>query len=154
MGELAERLADLHGRAFPAAQGWSGREMEGLVAQAGVFVTEAPGGFAMGRVAADEVELLTVAVAPEARRAGCGARLLALFEAEAARRGACEAFLEVAQDNDPARALYLKAGYAEVGQRRGYYRRGPDVAVDAVMMRKDLAAEGYKQPPQSSAPRA
>lgn len=92
----------------------------------------------MGRVIADEAELLTLAVAPPARRQGLGRGLLAHFLDEARRRGATRAFLEVAADNGPACALYQAGGFAEDGRRRGYYR-GPDgVVVDALLLSRAL----------------
>ncbi len=136
MDERAARLAGLHGAAFPEGQRWTAEAIAGLLGQAGVFIVERPGGFAMGRVAADEVELLTLAVDPERQRAGIGRSCLAGFEAEAIARGAIQAFLDVSEGNEAARALYLGAGYAEVGRRRGYYAGG----VDAMLMRKGLVA--------------
>jgi ribosomal-protein-alanine N-acetyltransferase len=62
--------------------------------------------------------------------------MLADLLAEAVRRGAREAFLEVRVDNEPARALYRSEGFDEVGRRRGYYDGG---RVDAVTMRKELS---------------
>ncbi len=81
---------------------------------------------------------MTLAVAAAARRRGLGRRLLARFEAAAAARGAEAAFLEVAEDNAPARALYLAAGWVEAGRRRRYYARGDGTAADAIVMRKAL----------------
>jgi ribosomal-protein-alanine N-acetyltransferase len=87
---------------------------------------------------AGEAELLTLAVAPPARRRGRGRALLAAFEQGARERGACEAFLEVAADNAPAVALYAGAGYSELGRRPGYYSRAAG-AVDALLMGRALA---------------
>jgi ribosomal-protein-alanine N-acetyltransferase len=63
--------------------------------------------------------------------------MLADLLAEAVRRGAREAFLEVRVDNAAARALYRREGFEDVGVRRGYYDAG---RVDAVTMRKELPA--------------
>lgn len=68
------------------------------------------------------------------RRAGAGAALLGALMAEAARRGASEAFLEVAESNAAARALYGRIGATEVGRRRRYYPGG----ADALVLRVDL----------------
>jgi ribosomal-protein-alanine N-acetyltransferase len=86
-------------------------------------------------VVADSAEVLTVGVVPAARRRGIARLLLDDLLAEARRRGAVEAFLEVRVDNDAARALYLREGFVQVGLRRGYYDSG---RVDAVVMRRDL----------------
>ena len=49
------------------------------------------------------------------------------------------AFLEVAEDNAAARALYRAAGWNETGRRRGYYPR-PGGALDAITLAKPLGA--------------
>lgn len=134
----ARDLADLHARCFTSPRPWSAEEFAALLADASVFLCHAPQGFLLGRVAADEAELLTLAVAPEARRQGTGRRLLDDFHAECRRRGAVTAFLEVAADNLPAIALYAAAGWHESGRRRGYYRRPDAAPCDALILRRDL----------------
>lgn len=127
-------LAALHAACFTLPPPWSAADFAGLRATAGCFLIEEPAGFLLGRVIADEAELLTLAVDPAARRQGCGAALVATFLAEAAARGAVQAFLEVAAGNAAARALYARAGFAEVGRRRGYYRAPGQPAEDAIVM--------------------
>jgi ribosomal-protein-alanine N-acetyltransferase len=129
-------MAALHARCFVRPAPWSEAALSAALAAPGAFLCDAPEGFAIGRAAAGEAELLTIAVAPEARRRGIGAALLAGFEAGAAARGAVRAFLEVASDNPGARALYDRAGWEPAGLRRGYYGGG----VDAVVMHKTLIA--------------
>lgn len=92
-------------------------------------------GWAGVRVVGETAEILTVGVVPAARRSGHARALLAELLAEAVRRGAREAFLEVRVDNTAARALYTAEGFDEIGLRRGYYDGG---RVDAVTMRKPL----------------
>jgi len=89
------------------------------------------------RVIADEAEILTIGVIPAARRQGTAVRLLGELLDEARRRGAVEVFLEVRTDNEAARKLYVREGFAEIGVRRGYYDGG---RVDGISMRKELAA--------------
>jgi [ribosomal protein S18]-alanine N-acetyltransferase len=112
-------LADAKHRYYVAAEDADG----GLLGWAGVMVL------------ADSAEILTVGVVPGARRRGIGRDLLAALLAEAVRRGAREAFLEVRVDNAGARSLYASEGFAEVGLRRGYYDGG---RVDAVVMRREF----------------
>ena len=83
----------------------------------------------MGRAAAGEAEVLTLAVRPAARRAGAGFALMRALGAEAGRRGAQELFLEVSERNAPARALYGACGAVEAGRRRRYYANGADALV-------------------------
>lgn len=133
-----EEMAALHALAFPVGRGWSSGEIAAMIAAPGGFAVTAPEGFALGRAVAGEAELLTIAVTPDRRRAGAGRVLLARFEAEAAARGAGTAFLEVAEDNFAARALYRAAGWRETGRRKDYYAR-PGGAVDALTLAKALA---------------
>ncbi len=134
-----ERLADLHGLCFEApARAWTQREFEDLLGQPNVFLCELEHGFALGRAAGPEAELLTLAVDPSHRREGIGAKLLAGFEETSASRGVAEVFLEVAENNSPARALYRRAEYDEVGKRAGYYPGSSGAEVDAIVMRKML----------------
>ncbi|MTH76505.1 GNAT family N-acetyltransferase [Paracoccus aestuariivivens] len=131
----ADLLADLHLRCFRAyPRPWSAAEIEDLLASRLNFLLHRPNGFLIGRNVADEAELLTVAVSPDSRRQGLARSMLGEFHETARARGAIEAFLEVASDNEPARALYLSEGWAEVGLRRNYYARG----IDAVLMRRAL----------------
>jgi ribosomal-protein-alanine N-acetyltransferase len=121
-------LAALHARSFMKA--WDARAVGALLETPGTTaLIAADRGFAMIRVAAGEAEILTLCVAPEARRAGLGARLLGAAAEAASAQGAREMFLEVAESNKAARALYARAGFVEVGRRRSYYDAGEDALV-------------------------
>ena len=134
----AARLADLHAVTFAAP--WDAAAFEALLGQAGVFAVEAPEGFILIRSVADEAEILTLAVDPAARRQGVGARLLREGAAEAAARGAARLFLEVADDNAAARALYARTGFTEAGRRPGYYARSDGSRQDALILALNLPA--------------
>jgi ribosomal-protein-alanine N-acetyltransferase len=95
---------------------------------------------------AGEAELLTVAVAPEARGRGLAQRLVSRFLYQARLRGAEVAFLEVAEDNAPARLVYSRAGFTETGRRRGYYRTSDGRAVDALVMQRVLTDAAAPRP--------
>lgn len=132
-------LARLHARCFTAPRPWDATEFAALMAMPGVFLLRPAGGadaFLMGRALAGEAELLTLAVAPEARRAGIARRLGTAFARRAHTAGATQAFLEVAEENAAARALYAQLGWLEAGRRRGYYGPG----ADAIVMRLSLGA--------------
>ena len=137
-----DALARLHAAAFDRGGAWSAEAFAASLADPAVFLCGGAAGVALGRVAADEAELLTLAVHPEARRRGRGRRLLAAFERDAMARGAARAFLEVAADNLAARSLYAAAGYQEAGRRSGYYRDAEDGREDAMVLAKPLAAAG------------
>lgn len=136
MTRTAERLATLHAEAFDAA--WDVAAFESLLGQAGVRLTEGPNGFILIRTVADEAEILTLAVRPVARRCGIGAGLVARGASDAATCGATRLFLEVAEDNEAARALYARAGFVEAGRRPGYYGRADGSWVDALILALNL----------------
>ena len=154
----AARLAAVHAAAFAApldassgdassgdaksgaTWSWDAAAFEGLLGQTGVFVIERADGFILLRAVVDEAEILTLAVHPGARRRGLGARLVSEAAAAAARRGAARLFLEVADDNAAARALYARAGFLEVGRRPGYYARPDGGRRDALILALNLPA--------------
>ena len=126
----AAALALIHASAFPTGARWGAEAMALQLGLPGAFGWIDPaGGMALARVAADEAEVLTLAVAPQARRRGLARRLLAAVMAEAADRGARSMALEVAAGNEAGRALYEAAGFEPVGRRRGYYPGGEDALV-------------------------
>ncbi|MDA8048881.1 MAG: GNAT family N-acetyltransferase [Rhodospirillales bacterium] len=92
------------------------------------------GGLLLARLVAEEAEVLTLAVAPEARRLGLGRALLQWAMVEAVQAGAKRIVLEVAATNAPARALYTGAGFREVGRRRAYYADRSDALVLAAAL--------------------
>ncbi len=134
----AVRLAALHATAFAAP--WDAGAFEALLDQAGVFALEVGEGFILLRAVADEAEILTLAVRSQARRQGLGARLVREGAAAAAARGATRLFLEVAEDNPAALALYTRAGFAEAGRRPGYYARPDGGPQDALILALNLPA--------------
>lgn len=137
-----EALADLHARAFvDTPPPWSERDFAGLVTDPTTVLVTAPAGFALGRCLGPDAELLTIAVAPDVRRRGHGAALVAAFETAAQDRSAERVFLEVAEHNAAALTLYLGNGYRPVGRRCGYYVRAGAPAVDALVLAKGLSPE-------------
>ena len=134
----AEELAAIHGRAMVVPAAWSAEAMQGFLDYPGAILATSEAGFALGRVTADEGELLTLAVAPEARRQGQARRCLREFERMAREKGAVRLFLEVAASNRAARALYVGVGFGEIGVRKRYYRGTAGDAIDATVMSKTL----------------
>ena len=129
---MTEALAAIHAEAFETP--WDAASLSALLASPGVFVVAEADGFILIRVVADEAEILTLAVRTPARRGGLGARLVEAAVVRAAALGAERMFLEVAEDNAAARALYARAGFHEAGRRRGYYARADGSREDALVL--------------------
>lgn len=127
-------LARLHALCFTYPRPWSEPEFASLLAGTGAFLVSDPQGFALGRAIAGEAELLTIAVAPCARRQGLGRQLLDQFLDAARHHGSAIVFLEVAADNTPALTLYRHAGFAECGRRSGYYAGPGARKTDALVL--------------------
>ena len=121
-------------RSSPEAAIWSDAALAGLGSAPGIrtFVATDQSqvtGFVIVRVAADEAELLNLAVAPEHRHAGQGTALLQHAFDALHTRGARTIFLEVRASNRPAIAFYQRHGFAISGRRRNYYRDPPEDAL-------------------------
>lgn len=135
-----EALAALHARCFRTPPPWRAADFAGFLADPLAFLlVEGDAGFLLGRVVAGEAELLTLAVAPEARQRGMGRKLVARFLYQAQLRQADRAFLEVAADNIVALRLYESAGFARAGRRRDYYLTPEGRRVDALVLARELA---------------
>jgi [ribosomal protein S18]-alanine N-acetyltransferase len=123
----------------PEAAAWSEESLLQLAsADPAAWVAELKGvpvGFLIGRLAADEFEILNMAVAGAHRRKGIGSKLLE-SALEFARIASCvRAYLEVRVSNAPAIKLYTHHGFSESGRRAGYYR-GP--VEDALLLSLNL----------------
>jgi ribosomal-protein-alanine N-acetyltransferase len=136
-----EALAHIHALAFSSTRAWSAAEFRSLLDQRGMVLTGDDRAFALLRVTLDEAEVLTIATAPEHRRKGLARAVLAQAETAVQALGAAVIFLEVAEDNDAARALYAQAGYAQIGRRPGYYLPKDAAPVAALVLRKALVAQ-------------
>lgn len=131
-------LAEIHKAAFPE-QPWSAEALAGVLNSTAGFgwvaaLEGAPSGFVLARGLVAEVEILTLAVLPHARRRGLARALLEAVVGQAARSRAERLILEVAEDNAAGRAFYAALGFAEDGRRRGYYRRPAGRPVDALLL--------------------
>jgi ribosomal-protein-alanine N-acetyltransferase len=139
--EAAEIFAAVHAEAFPSP--WPAADFRKLLAAPGAFglvlAADGPCAVLAAWTAADEAEILTLAVTPAVRRRGFARDLVAAAIAEAGRRGARGMFLEVAADNHGARALYEAIGFQAAGRRRNYYRRAGAAPQDAIVLRLELA---------------
>jgi [ribosomal protein S18]-alanine N-acetyltransferase len=138
----APAFAALHATAFP--RGWSEAEFERLLADRAVIAQRALAGgrlagFVLSRAAADQAEILSIAVAAAWRRQGVGRHLLDLHLRALAGRGIKALFLEVDEANTPARRLYAQTGFREVGRRPAYYPQAGTRPSAALVLRRDLA---------------
>jgi ribosomal-protein-alanine N-acetyltransferase len=130
-----EVMAAIHAAAFASADAWSAELFDLQLAMPNIFgLLHGKGGLTLARVAADEAEILTLAVVPTARRAGLGFALLAAATELATSLGARAIFLEVSVTNIAARALYTRASFIQIGRRRRYYSD----ASDALVLRRDI----------------
>ncbi len=134
-----EEMATLHAAAFTQSRPWSADEFASLVSSPLCFAVGDTTCFALIRVIADEAELLTIATHPEHIRHGLAFLCMQNWQEQARLRGATKAFLEVADDNAPALALYAKCGFKHCGTRRAYYSRSPLPPVDAIVMQSTFA---------------
>ncbi len=136
----AEALAALYAEALPP--GWPAYELAAACSDANRAVlkaTDGPhlAGFIILQFAADEAEILAIAVARDRRRLGHAASLLrAAIRACESRFISC-IYLEVAESNSPALKLYEKFGFVEVGRRENYYRSPSFGPQAALIMRRD-----------------
>jgi ribosomal-protein-alanine N-acetyltransferase len=138
----AASLASLHAESF--RRGWTEAEFERLLVDRNVLAQKAVigrklVGFILSRRAAGDAEILSVAVAPSDRGRGVAGALLDMHLRNLAGLGTATVFLEVEDDNPPARRLYAGRGFQQVGERRGYYVRPDGRASTALILRRDLA---------------
>ncbi len=81
-----------------------------------------------------ETDMMNVAVHPDCRRQGIAEKLVdALVECLKEKESRCLT-LEVRASNEPAKALYKKLGFVQVGRRPNYYRHPKE---DALILRKE-----------------
>jgi [ribosomal protein S18]-alanine N-acetyltransferase len=138
----APRLAQLHGASFH--RGWGESEFEQMLRERNTLVHRlrlggTVIGFAVSRMAADEAEILSIAVDERHRGRGLSRNLLLTHLGHLAGRGVRTIFLEVEENNQPARRLYERLGFAVVGRRERYYKQSDGEQLNALLMRRDLS---------------
>jgi ribosomal-protein-alanine N-acetyltransferase len=138
----APKLAQLHGASFH--RGWGETEFEQMLAERNTLVHRLRQGrktigFAVSRIAADEAEILSIAVDAKHRGRGLSRNLLLTHLGHLAGRGVRIVFLEVEEKNHPARRLYDRAGFSVAGRRERYYKQPDGEQLSAVLMRRDLS---------------
>jgi ribosomal-protein-alanine N-acetyltransferase len=135
----ARELAELHARVF--AQAWDEASFERLLAHPGsaaflarVALQRQSVGLIVGRLVADEAELLTLGVNQGHRRQGIARRLVAALAHATKGAGAKRLFLEVGRNNAAAVALYWGLGFRQVGLRQDYYEHAGQRGEDALVL--------------------
>ena len=136
----AEALARVHTASFETP--WRAADIAVLLDGPGGMALSAGDqdihGFILIRANSYEAEILTLAIEPAFRRRGLARMLVEAAASFAETQGAEGLFLEVAEDNPAAIALYAGLAFDQVGRRRGYYARKGSDAVDALVMRRVL----------------
>ena len=141
-GRDTVRLAQLHGASFH--RGWGEDEFDSMLAERNTLIhllrmKRKVIGFIVSRMAADEAEILSVAIDPDHRGRGLSRDMLLTHLGHLAGRGAQRVFLEVEENNEPARRLYERTGFAVIGRRERYYRQPGGEHLNALLMRRDLS---------------
>lgn len=141
-----DELAEIHADGF--ARGWSAEDFATLMSDTNVFVvvlrhesvfgSRRMLGFVLVRMAADEAEILTIAVSRSRRGKGYGRLLMEEVMRRLYRERVGTCFLEVNRDNDRALGLYRTLGFEEVGIRKGYYDSSAGADGSALVMRLQL----------------
>ena len=143
--DLAE-VALLHGLCFPG-EAWNRDDFAGILAIAGAsgnWASESddpqhrPQAFLFDTLLGTSGEIVTLGVAPGARRRGAARALISDLFARARGLGVATLTLEVADDNAEALALYESLGFERLGIRRAYYRRPGGAVMDARLLRRIL----------------
>ena len=137
----AAALAALHARALPP--GWPAADFAASCENASRIVLKAAGaretlGLAVLQFAADEAEILSIAVAEESRQHGVGSSILKASIAACQQKLVSYIYLEVAEENAAALKLYEKFGFAAIASRKNYYQAKSPAPVTALIMRLDV----------------
>ncbi len=128
---MLDTIANLHQLCFPHKP-WTANDFADLK-KSGCEIIASQNGFIVYRVTLDEAEIITIGVHPDSRNAGIASAMLGIVENELKKSGIKNIFLEVAENNTPARRLYESNGFVQIGIRPKYYD-----GVDAIMMKKEL----------------
>jgi len=138
----ADAVAKLHAQSF--YRGWPRQDIEAYLLDRDTPTLVACdakrhiAGFSMLRLLGDDVELMTIAVAPKYRGKGVGAALLKACFEDLLMTPSRRMILEVAADNPAAIRLYQKLGFEKMSERKGYYARPDGQPATALVMARNL----------------
>lgn len=126
----------------PEAARWPAEAFQNGLTESTIAIVairaEAVVGFLVGRFAADEFEILNLAVSRSSRRLGIASKLVKAGLIRAHQAGCKRCYLEVRASNETAQALYFRHGFQTSGRRRDYYREPVEDA--AVLVRGENQA--------------
>jgi [ribosomal protein S18]-alanine N-acetyltransferase len=120
----------------PEASIWSRESLLESASQGIAWAAELDGrvaGILIGRVAADEFEILNLAVGKACRRRGVATQLVSAALEYARTAGVLQTYLEVRASNEGGIALYMRKGFRVCGRRPNYYRNPTEDAVLLVL---------------------
>ena len=127
-------LTKLYATCFPEkTRKWTENDFRDLK-KSGCEIIASENSFIVWRTTLDEAEIITIGVAPAARRTGVAMALMQLMERDAKKNDAKNIFLEVDESNFPAISLYSKCGFRNIGTRPNYYENGHN----AIIMQKEI----------------
>jgi ribosomal-protein-alanine N-acetyltransferase len=149
----ASRLATLHADALPP--GWPAEDFAASCGDARRALLAAakggePEGFILLQFAADEAEVLALAVGTDRRRQGCAASLVRAAINLCASKFVTCIYLEVAESNKAARSLYETFGFIEVARRENYYRTARFTPETALIMKREAGLSASAVDPERS----
>lgn len=130
---FAKALSALHACCFEKA--WDEEAFRSLLSLPTTIGLLNDKGFILCSVCGDEAEILTVGVVPQARQQGIGLALLNEMQMLLKEKGVLNFFLDVNETNIPARSLYAKFGFKQVGLRKAYYEE-KGMRFDALLLKK------------------
>ncbi len=140
--EIVGSVSRIHNAAFSelGQSGWSEQSVDSLAGTNGAaliaaFTDKQMAGFILTRYAADEAELLTLAVDPGFQRAGIASLLINAAKEELEKQAVKSFFLEVRRDNAAAVACYKKLGFEKIAVRKNYYTDDTGTEIDADVFR-------------------
>jgi len=131
---MYSELEKLYAACFPdKTHKWDANDFADLK-KSGCDIIASQNSFIVWRTIADEAEIISIGVAPIARRTGTASALLQIMENDIKQNGVKTIFLEVDDKNIPALELYKKHGFVNTGVRPHYYENGHD----AIIMKKEI----------------